>query len=144
MNDNEITTASLLTGFAIIGDRTQWPGILAGKFDFYMKIVVFNATNERLPSEDEIASTETEIALNGFKDSMRNNIQNTINGLSNKTDFELKIEKERKCIENASKLMKESNKQHAMGSVKEIAKKFNVSIGKVRQLKKENKLHELE
>jgi hypothetical protein len=143
MKDIKITTASLLTGFSIIGDTSNWPAILLGEFDFYIKIVIFNSTNERLPSELEISSLENESNLIDFKNSMRKKIQNEINVLSNnlKADGD---NKKKENIKNASIIMKKINKPHEMGSVKEIAKKYNVSISKVRQLKKENKLHDLE
>lgn len=142
-----IDHATLMTGFAFIGNQLNWPRLITGELDHYLKVVVFYTLNKKLPTIEELDSDNNLVGVSEFKNSIRARAQGMFNDLVREpSSFDLeRAESSKKSSElhNIKKDMDNSNKPSPMGTVKELSKQFNVSMSYVRKLKRENRLDEL-
>lgn len=146
----ENTAEKTFTGYSIIAEWTKYfaPIITGDALDYDIRCAIFHTHNEKtLPTEEsQIFNEEMDDLLKQFKDKLRH-------------IFCMHLENETKSIERSERLAKEQksrqekykvvdgfrkmNSPAPEGTVKEIAQRYNISIGKVRELKRDNLLHTL-
>ncbi len=128
----------------LINNINLWPSAMLGELDMDLLPGMFFHVHARDPISDEelLGDPEANRILSNLKLYIRNTVQGVVTQEARRLELEQKAE---------SALMKERvNAQfRAMsnpapeGTVRELAEKHGVSIGYVRKLKAENRLHEL-
>lgn len=147
MSASENRTISF-SSIAVFGEifttPRHWPAFLAGEHDFDVGVALFQGAHKRLPTEEELASPATAEMVAHAKGLIRNKLQLDINRLviqekrnAAQEEWRQEREKERKL----QKMMADSNKPSELGSIKEIAAKYRLSLSQVRGLKKAGKLN---
>lgn len=142
------TTRDALKSMMLMGDLVNnvnlWPAVMLGELDMDLLPGMFFHVHGRDPvSEDELLTDpQANLTLSNLKLYIRNTIQGLV------TQDALRLEREQKA--EAARMTKQVNERfQAMstpapeGTVRELAEKYGVSIGHVRKLKAENRLHEL-
>lgn len=146
----EISYQNAMIGLSIVGGYANHiVGILQDGFKFEICIGLFHKVHERLPvSEQEMYADEQ--TVNGYenlKNVLRAQFQNAFNSLAH-ADETLQSEREEKWQKHQHSLkvregLKQMHKPAPEGTVDELAKKYGVSKSYIRNLKRENRLHEL-
>lgn len=147
--DNKPDYATVLAGLSMLGSVYQGNGtelgmFLSGLYDKTISVSIFYKLHNKLPETYEEArqNTETQEPLEVIKSYFRTQLQYAIN-----REVELE-EKARILIKNhdaeiAKKNFVNQHKPSPEGTVKELAVKYNKSIGEIRRMKAEDRLHEL-
>lgn len=130
---NEVSKT--LVGLNILGTFTveNATNIFLGIHDEYLKYAVyFTIYRNHATSETNLDTPEVQDGLNRIKTFFKNSLVSAMN-----KEIEL-MEKEanRKRLEEFRKM----NQPHALGTVAEIATKYNISKGEVRRMKAEGTL----
>lgn len=141
----EISYQNAMIGLSIVGGYSNHiVGILQDGFKFEICLGLFNTNNGRLPNSEEemYADEKTVEAYERLKSFLRLSAQHAFNQLAHEDARNEKREKH----QQAYKTRQNFNSMHKPapeGTVDELAKKYGVSKSHVRNLKRENRLHEL-
>lgn len=151
--NKDISFSSVMVGLSIIGNYENYLfDILNDNCKFEICLVIFNKENDRLPeNEEEMFKSESILEkYENLKNYFRNSFQNAINQESR----HLKNEEEKKQREEAYNKRQKSliaqnnfkkiNNVAPEGTIDELSRKYGVSKSKIREMKREGKLHELE
>lgn len=151
--NKEISFASVMVGLSIIGNYELYiVDILQDKCKFEISLVIFHKEKGRLPvSEDEMLKDEgVSEKYENLKNYFRGAFQMAINAESEqlRREEESKLrqanyEKRQQGIV-AKNNFKKINGVAPEGTVEELSKKYGLSKSKIREMKREGKLHELE
>lgn len=151
--NKEISFASVMVGLSIIGNYELYiVDILQDKCKFEISLVIFHKEKGRLPvSEDEMLKDEgVSEKYENLKNYFRGSFQMAINAESDqlRREEESKLrqanyEKRQQGIV-AKNNFKKINGVAPEGTVEELSKKYGLSKSKIREMKREGKLHELE
>lgn len=149
----DISFSSVMVGLSIIGGyENHLLDILKDNCKFEICLVIFHKENGRLPeSEEEMFSNENIVEkYENLKNYFRSSFQHALNqeSLSLRREEEKKqreenYEKHKKGIV-AKNNFKKINGVAPEGTVEELSKKYGLSKSKIREMKREGKLHELE
>lgn len=141
----EISYQNAMIGLSIVGGYSNHiVGILQDGFKFEICLGLFNTNNGRLPNSEEemYADEKTAEAYERLKNFLKLSVQSAFNQLAREDARNEKREK----LQQAHNTRQNFNKMHKPapeGTVDELAKKYGVSKSHVRNLKRENRLHEL-
>jgi len=127
-------TTKTLVGFSIIGkmNMSNVAFLLMGQYDLEMKCAFFYTHMKKPPTSlEDLEVPEVLETLERFKDMYRKDVQ-MIFAQAAKEDKHQLLDS-----------LKNTNKPHEMGTVTEIALKYNVSKSEVRRRKLEGTLAEL-
>lgn len=136
--------SSMMLMGTIVEDFSVWPQLLLGELDTALLPGIFYHGNGRPAFSDEemMADEKSAQALENLKRFIRNRI----NGIISQETARLERQ-QRKEVAQMQELAKQRfvgmSKPAPEGTVREIAERHGVSIGVVRKLKAENRLHEL-
>jgi hypothetical protein len=121
-----------------------WPHVMLGEMDMDLLPGMFFHAHGRDPVSDEemLADETANRVLTNLKLYIRNTVQGVVNDEARRLEREQRLEAERIAIQ-AKERFRAMSKPAPEGTVRELAEKYGVSIGQVRKLKAENRLHEL-
>lgn len=141
----EISYQNAMIGLSIVGGYANHiVGILQDGFKFEICLGLFNTNNGRLPNSEEemYADEKTVEAYERLKSFLKLSAQNAFNALARQDARNEKREKQQQAYDTR-KNFNSMHKQAPEGTVDELAKKYGVSKSHIRNLKRENRLHEL-
>lgn len=137
-----------LKSMMLMGDMMTnvnlWPHVMMGEMDMDLLPGMFFHVHGRDPVSDEEMLTD-EVAnrvLNNLKLYIRNTVQGVVNEEARRLEHEQRLEADR-IAKQVKERFRAMSQPAPEGTVRELAEKFGVSIGYVRKLKAENRLHEL-
>lgn len=151
--NKEISLSNVMVGLSIIGNYQLYiVDLLRDKFKFEISLVIFHKEKGRLPVNEEEMLKDEEIneKYENLKNYFRASFQRAIDAESDnllreekKKIREQNYEKRQKSIVAKSNF-KNINGVAPEGTVDELSKKYGLSKSKIREMKREGKLHELE
>lgn len=144
--DELIMEKGIFTGLSIVADCIDFrnpnvvPFVLTGHFDDQLLCAFFYTAHHRVASSVEEYKTDerANYALNNLKEIIRNKLEY----------FFWQLDQEEKAVKRANleqirSELRKSNQPHVMGTVAEIAQKYNISKSEVRRRKADGTLAEL-
>lgn len=151
--NKEISLSNVMVGLSIIGNYQLYiVDLLRDKCKFEISLVIFHKEKGRLPVNEEEMLKDEEIneKYENLKNYFRASFQRAIDAESDnllreekKKIHEQNYEKRQKSIVAKSNF-KNINGVAPEGTVDELSKKYGLSKSKIREMKREGKLHELE
>lgn len=151
--NKEISLSNVMVGLSIIGNYELYiVDLLRDKCKFEISLVIFHKEKGRLPVNEEEMLKDEEIneKYENLKNYFRASFQRAIDAESDnllreekKKIREQNYEKRQKSIVAKSNF-KNINGVAPEGTVDELSKKYGLSKSKIREMKREGKLHELE
>lgn len=157
MSDTYQTSA--LASIMFFGDVMTkpvfWPGLLQGEYDRDIALGLFMHVHKKHPENVDVALADEQVKqmLENAKGHVRHAVQCAINGLAEEERAQREeptfMRMRREMQESAARMQKQHKQfvsQHAQapeGTVKELAAKYGKSIGEIRRMKAEGRLHEL-
>lgn len=151
--NKEISLSNVMVGLSIIGNYQLYiVDLLRDKCKFEISLVIFHKEKGRLPVNEEEMLKDEEIneKYENLKNYFRASFQRAIDAESDnllreekKKIREQNYEKRQKSIVAKSNF-KNINGVAPEGTVDELSKKYGLSKSKIREMKREGKLHELE
>lgn len=151
--NKEISLSNVMVGLSIIGNYQLYiVDLLRDKCKFEISLVIFHKEKGRLPVNEEEMLKDEEIneKYENLKNYFRASFQRAIDAESDnllreekKKIREQNYEKHQKSIVAKSNF-KNINGVAPEGTVDELSKKYGLSKSKIREMKREGKLHELE
>lgn len=151
--NKEISLSNVMVGLSIIGNYELYiVDILRDKCKFEISLVIFHKEKGRLPVNEEemLKNEEVNEKYENLKNYFRASFQRAIDAES---DNLLREEKKKIREQNyethqksivAKSNFKNINGVAPEGTVDELSKKYGLSKSKIREMKREGKLHELE
>jgi hypothetical protein len=142
--NKDISFSSVMVGLSIIGNYENYLfDILNDNCKFEICLVIFNKENDRLP---ESIIEKYENLKNYFRTSFQNAINQESRHLKNEEEKKQREEAYNKRQKSliAKNNFKEINNVAPEGTIDELSRKYGVSKSKIREMKREGKLHELE
>lgn len=151
--NKEISLSNVMVGLSIIGNYELYiVDILRDKCKFEISLVIFHKEKGRLPvNEEEMLKNEE---LNEKYENLKNYFRASFQRAIDAESENLLREEEKKIREQnyethqksivAKSNFKNINGVAPEGTVDELSKKYGLSKSKIREMKREGKLHELE
>jgi hypothetical protein len=127
--------SKVLQGLMVISttDFEIIPFILTGRYDECLKCALFSVNYRRAPANvEELESAAVLMGLERIKDRFRKLVQEI---------FDLAAEQDRQELMAS---LRKTNQPHEMGTVAEIAAKYNISKSEVRRMKQAGTLESLQ
>lgn len=128
----------------LVNNINLWPSAMLGELDMDLLPGMFFHAHARDPISDEelLGDPEANRILSNLKLYIRNTVQGVVTQEACRLELEQKAESAR-MTERVNAQFRAMSKPAPEGTVRELAEKHGVSIGYVRKLKAENRLHEL-
>lgn len=136
----------IFAGLSIVADCIDFrnpniiPMVLTGYFDDQLLYSFFWVSHHKYPTSPEEYKTDerSNYALNSLKEIIRNKLEHFLWQLEREEEL-----KKQANLEQIRSELRKSSKPHDMGTVAEIAQKYNISKSEVRRRKVEGSLYEL-
>lgn len=150
--NKEISLSNVMVGLSIIGNYELYiVDLLRDKCKFEISLVIFHKEKGRLPVNEEEMLKDEEVneKYENLKNYFRSSFQRAIDAESNnlRREEEKKIREENYVKRQKSIVAKNNFKNingvAPEGTVDELSKKYGLSKSKIREMKREGKLHEL-
>ena len=121
-----------------------WPHVMMGEMDMDLLPGMFFHAHGRDPVNDEemLSDEVANRVLTNLKLYIRNTVQGVVNEEARRLEREQRLQAEH-IAQQAKERFRAMSKPAPEGTVRELAEKYGLSIGQVRKLKAENRLHEL-
>lgn len=137
---------NIFAGLSIVADSIDFrnpkiiPFVLAGDFDNELLQTFYYTAHHKVAAGDEYKTDERSLyALRNLKDIIRHQLDTFFRQLEQEEKDARRMDVDR--IRNE---LRNSSRQHEMGTVDEIAKKYGISKSEVRRRKAAGTLHELQ
>jgi hypothetical protein len=117
---------------------------LGGMFDHEIRLAGFHRENQRLPSSMEELNSDPKasIVLERMKNIFRNLLKNAINAAA-REEAQAEVRRQKQAFNEMKNKFNAMHKPAPEGTIRELAAKYNKSIGEICRLKAEGRLHEL-
>ena len=151
--NKEISLSNVMVGLSIIGNYELYiVDLLRDKCKFEISLVIFHKEKGRLPvSEEEMLKDEE---VNEKYENLKNYFRASFQRANDAESNNLRREEEKRIREEnyekrqktivAKSNFKNINGVAPEGTIDELSKKYGLSKSKIREMKREGKLHELE
>ncbi|MBI6725675.1 hypothetical protein YA0089_18890 [Pseudomonas viridiflava] len=153
----QATLAIAMQGAMIMGsyaDHLVMGHVLMGHHDHALSVFIYHRHHQKLPKSAEDLKDEHVITvLDRFKTMYRTAVQEIFNmadrhdaldSYRREQEADRQKKREKKATEKkTADAFKSMSKPDPMGTVAELAERYNVSLSVVRKLKREGRLHEL-